>query len=72
MTAMKTVAAPRQAIDIMDKLAGATGPLEFSNFNRLPESGAFSDPVTAAHIPHWCPTGIPTRLTRFHAKAMIA
>jgi hypothetical protein len=52
-------------------VANATGLLEFSNHNALAESGAISHPVTAAHIPHWCPTGIPTGFIRFHAKATI-
>jgi hypothetical protein len=40
-------------------MAGATGLLELSNFNRLTESGAISDPTAAGHNPPRCPTGIP-------------
>src|SRR5580693_6068639 len=49
-------------------MAGATGLLELSNFNRLAESGA---PVAPANIPPWCPTDISARFTRFLAKATI-
>jgi hypothetical protein len=40
MTTLKAAAALRQAIDIMDDMAGAPGLLELSNPNRLAESGA--------------------------------
>jgi hypothetical protein len=52
-------------------VANATGLLKLSNLKRLAESGAVSHPVVTARIPHWCPTDIPTRFTRFHVKATI-
>src|ERR1700682_1277462 len=56
----------------MDDTMGATGLLVLSNRNRLAESGANTQSVAMANIPHQFPTDISARSTRFHAKATIA